>query len=134
MTSTLDEAPATEQTTDEPTSWGDPSAVAPRKLRFFWFAVGGAKFTHLDITGREALALEEQFGIPWGQMQPAGLLPHRMAYLTTFLARTDPEHARERVEAMTLAELAAAVDVEWDRPDDLPDTFEGGYPKAVAAP
>lgn len=105
-----------------------------RKLVCFWFCPpGGGRFSDLDMTGTEALALEAKIGCAWNEMRPLGVLEHRMAVLELFLARSDPEHAHDRVGAMTVAELTAAVEAEWGRADDLPDQFEDGLPKAVTA-
>ncbi|MEJ7763886.1 MAG: hypothetical protein WKF86_00155 [Acidimicrobiales bacterium] len=110
-----------------------PPQVA-RQLRFFWFHTpDGEKHTHLDLTGAEALKVEKMSGESWERVRPS-VLAYRMAVLEVFLARTDPEHAAERIGAMTVGALDEAVAVEWDADDDLPDQFEDGSPKAVAAP
>lgn len=112
-----------------------PAVVeAQRKFKRFWFHVGDAKFTHLDLTGTEALALEKRTGVDWGELRPS-VLQQRMAVLETFLARTDPEGAAAQIGAMTIGQLEDAVTMEWeDSEDDLPDHYADGLPKAAGAP
>lgn len=114
---------------DAPTDWGAPGA-APREFKCFWFHIGGQKFTHLDLTGKEALALERRTGVPWGELRPS-VLEQRMAVLEAFLARTEPDGAADVVGGMSLQDLEAAVTMEFD---DMPDSYEDGSPKATAGP
>ena len=110
--------------------------VRVREFKCFWFHLpNGQKFTHLDLTGREALALEERFpGVSWGELRPS-ILAQRMAVLETFLARTDPDGAVKTVEEMTIQQLEDAVTMEFlPAEDDLPDSYVDGLPKATGAP
>lgn len=114
--------------------WG----TAPPNVRTFvcfWFLTPeGGRFSDLDLTGKEALALEKRIGCPWDAMRPLQVLEHRMAALELFIARTDPEKAAERVEAMSMRELQDAVEAEFgSRQDDLPEEYQDGIPKAETA-
>lgn len=133
----VDEAPAEADVPAEPpkASWGDAPVPAIPTFVCFWFVTpDGGRFSDLDLTGKEALALEKRIGCPWNEMRPLQVLEHRMVALELFIARTDPEHARQRVGAMTMRELQDAVEAEFgSRQDDLPEGFEDGIPKAVPA-
>ena len=115
--------------TDEaPADAGEDAPPAPKFM--FWFTLpDGSKFTHLDMTAAEALAIEKRLGVSYWQLRPVHVVEHAVAALETFLARTDPENAAARVAAMTMRELDTAVIYEEGRDDDLPDGYTDGLPK-----
>ena len=119
--------------------WGTEAAAAVpvEPLRHFRFRLGdGSEFTHLDITGAEALKMEAEFGIDWGLLRPKGCLAHGMGFLRVFLARTHPggaDGAAKVVAAMTVGQIEDAIVPVYGAADDLPDQFEDGLPKVVKA-
>lgn len=96
----------------------------------FVFTYEGVDHWLDDLTIAEATEVEVEIG-EWSQWRPIGLVKHRLVLMTVFLRRTHSEDDVAKIlEGLT---LKASRDM-WDlREEDLPDMYEDGIPKAVAA-
>ena len=84
------------------------------------------------LKGREVAELEQALGVPYGQIQPARFMGHRLAVLAMFLRRTMSAEAVE--QALADLDISALDDLLEVVDDDLPGAFEDGLPKAGDEP
>lgn len=87
---------------------------------------GVGVFTTDDLTLAEAVAVEAETGHSWYEFNPFRSAQDCQALMVAFLRRTLSEDvARKQVEAMTLKEAIASLDIV---DDDRPTVYEDGAP------
>lgn len=94
---------------------------------------GVGSFTTDDLTLAEAIEIEKATDHSWYEINPFRSATDCKAIMVAFLSRTlAADVAAKQVDALTVAEVLAAVDVV--KHDDLPAMYVDGMPdpKAVA--
>jgi hypothetical protein len=81
-----------------------------------------------DLTLDEMVVVEEECGATWVRFNPFLSSKHARAGLVAFVARSiGRDEAARKVGALSVKEAVACFEVV---PDDLPEVFEDGIPKA----
>lgn len=84
-----------------------------------------------DLTLDEFGKIEDDLGATWVRFNPLLSSKHAKAALVAFLTRSiGEEAASKKIGALSLKEAVACFEVV---PDDLPDMYEDGVPKAEGA-
>ena len=88
----------------------------------------GKDYNTDDLTLDEAIAVEKVTGNSWSVVVPLRSATDCKAVMRAFLLRDrTPEEADAFLSKLSAGKALRAVEVV---PDDLPDEYEGGFPKA----
>lgn len=98
----------------------------------FELTLDGQVYSTDDLSVAEAVELEKMLGKTWRELNPLGSAAEFEAFAAVCLRRDHPaDQAAKIAAALPLGQALNAA--RWVS-DDLPDTFEDGYPKAAAGP
>ena len=98
----------------------------------FELTLDGKVYNTDILSVSEAVELEKMIGRPWTQLNPLGSAEEFQAFATVCLSHDHPADQAAKIAADLPLGVALSA-ARWV-PDDLPDGFEDGLPKAEAGP